>query len=88
MKLASDDVSGFWNPRPAPLESVLARIEQLSRKPEFALQREAAFTRSLKPYLEGGTGTVLRPLPHEVELATLALFCDYYPDDGQLTLIE
>ena len=30
----------------------------------------------------------LPALPEEAELANLSLFCDFYPDDGQLTLIE
>ena len=88
MKLASEQASGFWNPRPATLDATLTRLDQLSLKPEFAFQRELALTRFLKPYLEGGAGSVLAPLPHEVELATLSLFCDFYPEDGQLTLIE
>ena len=53
------------------------------------LQRELAHARTaLKPYLEGGAGRLVAPLEQEVELASLYLFCDYYPDDGQLTLIE
>jgi hypothetical protein len=88
MKLASEQASGFWNPRPPALEGVLARLDQLSLKPEFAFQRELALARFLKPYLESGAGRVLAPLPYEVELASLSLFCDFYPEDGQLTLIE
>ena len=30
----------------------------------------------------------LAPLPEEVELADLLLYADFYPEDGQLTLIE
>jgi hypothetical protein len=52
------------------------------------MQREVAFARALKSYLEGGTGRIVLPLEQEVELANLYLFCDYYPEDGQLTLIE
>jgi len=88
MKLASEQASGFWNPRPPSLDAVLARLDRLSLKPEFVLQRELALARALKPYLEGEAGRVLRPVPHEVELAALSLFCDFYPEDGQLTLIE
>ncbi|HEU4686380.1 MAG TPA: hypothetical protein VFS39_17870 [Nitrospira sp.] len=88
MKLGSDQDVGFWTPRPPSLEAVLTRIEQLSLKPEFAPQREIALARALKPYLAGDAGRLLAPLEQESELASLWLFCDYYPEDGQLTLIE
>jgi hypothetical protein len=88
MKLASEQAAGFWNSRPPSLDAVVARIERLSLKPEFSLQRELALARTLKPYLEGGTGRIIAPLPQEAELASLLLFCDFYPEDGQLTLIE
>ena len=70
------------------MDAVLARLESLSLKPEFALQREAALARALRPYLEGETGRLVAPLAQESELASLSLFCDFYPEDGQLTLIE
>ena len=79
---------GFYAPLAVSLESVLGRIDALSRKPEFELQRELALARALKPYMQGGGGGMLAALPQEVELATLWLFCDFYPEDGQLTLIE
>ena len=88
MKLASEEATGFWNSRPPSLEAVVARVERLSLKPEFSLQRELALARALKPYLEGGTGRIIAPLPQEADLASLLLFCDFYPEDGQLTLIE
>jgi hypothetical protein len=88
MKLASEQASGFWTPRPPSLEAVLARLELLSLKSEFALQRELALARALKPYLESGAGRIVAPLPQESELASFSLFCDFYPEDGQLTLIE
>ncbi len=88
MKLANEQAAGFLNPRPPTLDAVLVRIEQLSLKPAFALQREVALARALKPYLEGSAGRLIAPLPQETELAALSLFCDYYPEDGQLTLIE
>ncbi len=87
MKLANDR-QGFWTPRPASMDAVLARLESLSLKPGFALQRELALARALQPYLEGMTGRIVAPLPEESELASLILFCDFYPEDGQLTLIE
>ena len=88
MEHASDQAAGFWTPRPSSLDGVLLRLDNLSRKPELILQRELAHARALKPYLEGGAGRLVAPLEQEVELASLYLFCDYYPDDGQLTLIE
>ncbi|MGE3979100.1 MAG: hypothetical protein AB7F94_16190 [Nitrospira sp.] len=88
MKHASDQPAGFWTPRPSSLDGVLSRLDNLSRKPELMLQRELAHARALKPYVEGGAGRLVAPLEQEVELASLYLFCDYYPDDGQLTLIE
>ncbi|OQW32850.1 MAG: hypothetical protein A4E19_05715 [Nitrospira sp. SG-bin1] len=88
MKPANDRAAGFWTPRPPSLDGVLSRLESLSRRPEFGLQRELAQARALKPYLEGGAGRLVTPLEQEIELANLYLFCDYYPDDGQLTLIE
>ncbi len=88
MKPASEQATGFWTPRPAPLDALLARLERLSLKPEFRMQREVAYARALKSYLEGGAGRIVAPLEQEVELAKLYLFSDYYPEDGQLTLIE
>ncbi|MBH0202078.1 MAG: hypothetical protein HP496_07230 [Nitrospira sp.] len=88
MKRASELATGFWTPRPAPLDALLARLDRLSLKPEFQLQREVAFAHVLKSYVEGGVGRLVVPLRQEVELANLYLFCDYYPQDGQLTLIE
>jgi hypothetical protein len=40
------------------------------------------------PYLESGSRRLLSPLPQENELADLLLQADFYPQDGQLTLIE
>ncbi|ALA60215.1 hypothetical protein [Nitrospira moscoviensis] len=88
MKLANDRAAGFSLPLPPALELVIARLEALSVKPEFAAQREAALARALKPYLDGEAGGVLTPLPQEVDLAALILYCDVYPETGQLTLIE
>ena len=88
MKHVSDQTAGFWTSRPPSLEGVLARLDRLSRKPEFRLQREVAQARALKPYMEGEVGQLVVPLEQELYLAQLYLFCDYYPEDGQLTLIE
>ena len=88
MKHANEQTTGFWTPRPPALDAVLARIESLLLKPEFALQREIALARALRPYLEGMAGRLVAPLAQETELVTLCLLCDFYPEDGQLTLIE
>ncbi|MEK7350147.1 MAG: hypothetical protein AAB177_04695, partial [Nitrospirota bacterium] len=54
----------------------------------MAVQRQIAMRLALQPYLEGGVGGLLSPLPQETELANLLLYSDFYPQDGQLTLIE
>ena len=88
MNRVSEQAAGFWTPRSPSLDGLLARLERLSSKPGFRLQRELAHARALKPYGEGGVGRLVAPLEQEIELASLYLFCDYYPEDGQLTLIE
>jgi hypothetical protein len=88
MKLASERAAGFWPPRPPSLDAVLARLEALARQSTFALQREIALARMLRPYLGGGVGRIVVPLAQETDLADLSLLCDFYPEDGQLTLIE
>jgi hypothetical protein len=88
MNLANEQAAGFFVPMPVSLETVLARLDALSQQPEFAPQRELGLAQVLKPYLQDGVGRALAALPQETELATLWLFCDFYPEDGQLTLIE
>jgi hypothetical protein len=88
MKLGSDQAAGFWTSRPPSLDAVLGRLEALSLKPEFALQREIALARALRSYLGGIAGRLVPPLAQEAELANFFLLCDFYPEDGQLTLIE
>ncbi|NGZ03814.1 MAG: hypothetical protein CV090_12285 [Nitrospira sp. WS238] len=88
MKLGSERAAGFWTSRPPALEAVLVRLESLSRQPAFALQREIALARTLRPYLGGGVGRIVAPLAQETDLADLSVLCDFYPEDGQLTLIE
>jgi len=51
-------------------------------------QRQIGLSLALQPYLEGGAGALLSPLSQETELANLYLYADFYPQDGQLTLIE
>jgi len=88
MNLANEQAAGFFVPMPVSLETVLTRLDALSQQPEFVPQRELGLARVLKPYLQDGVSRALAALPQETELATLWLFCDFYPEDGQLTLIE
>ncbi|MCP9448676.1 MAG: hypothetical protein NNA21_01270 [Nitrospira sp.] len=88
MKLGSERAAGFFVPLPPSLVSVLARLDALSLKPGFSLQRELALARALKPYIGEGMSGVMMPLAQETELAGLFMICDFYPEDGQLSLIE
>ncbi|HET8721317.1 MAG TPA: hypothetical protein VFM24_04780 [Nitrospira sp.] len=88
MNLVNENTIGYSVPLAASLETLLARLDALSRKPEFELQRELALAQVLRPYVQNGAGGALPALAQEVELAQLWLFCDFYPTDGQLTLIE
>ncbi|HKO31718.1 MAG TPA: hypothetical protein VJU54_11300, partial [Nitrospiraceae bacterium] len=88
MKLANEATSGLWVPRVPSLDALLARLESLSLEPRVAGQRQIALRLALQPYFEGGTGALLSPLPQEAELANLFLYADFYPQDGQQTLIE
>ncbi len=88
MKLASETTAGLWVPLAPPLDSLLARLESLSSEPRVAAQRQIALGLALQPYFESGAGALLSPLPQETELADLILYADFYPQDGQLTLIE
>jgi hypothetical protein len=54
----------------------------------MAVQRQLALGFALQPYVERGGAALLSPLPEETELAKQILFADFYPQDGQLTLIE
>ena len=85
MKLANDQAS-LSVPRLPALDHLVTRLERLSFGPEYAVLRETVLARALKPYLEGSR--ILAPLAEEVDLATLILYCDVYPDTGQLSLIE
>lgn len=85
MKLASESQPGLWQPVPASLDVVLSRLGALSMAPTFLGQQRLAMSRALRPYVEGGG---LAPSPEETELAALWLYSDFYPEDGQLSLIE
>ena len=88
MKLASETTAGLWVPLVPSLDALLARLESLSLEPGLAAQRQIALGFALQPYLEGGAGSLLSPLPQETELANLLFYADFYPQDGQMTLIE
>jgi hypothetical protein len=88
MKLASETTAGLWVPLVPPLDTLIARLDILSSEPRMAGQRQIAMRLALQPYLEGGGGALLSPLPQETELANLLLYADFYPQDGQLSLIE
>ncbi|NJL16558.1 MAG: hypothetical protein HC938_04525, partial [Nitrospira sp.] len=45
MKLANEEAAGFRVACPPALERVIARLERLSLRPEFVLQRELALAR-------------------------------------------
>ncbi len=88
MKLANERVAGRSVPVTKDLDMLLSRLDRLSMSPGFAQQRRIAFGRGLQVYVELGNQLPLSPLPEEVELADLLLYADFYPEDGQLTLIE
>ncbi len=88
MKLVSESEAGLWQPVPASLDVVLSRLGALSMAPGFLGQQRLAMSRALRPYVEGGGEAPLAPSPEETELATLWVYSDFYPEDGQLSLIE
>ena len=88
MKLASETTAGLWVPLIPALDAVCARLESLALEPGLAAQRQIALRLALQPYREGHLRTLLSPLPQEAELANLLFYADFYPQDGQMTLIE
>lgn len=88
MKLASETTAGLDVTLPPSLDALLARLERLSLEPGFATQRQISLSLAFQPYLEGAARGLLLPLSQETELADLVLYADFYPQDGQLTLIE
>ena len=79
---------GRWISLDPALELLLDRLEALSLQQRFVVQRQRALEKALRIYIDPGTASLFSPLPEERELAQLYLFADYYPDDGQLSLIE
>ncbi len=75
-------------PIDAALQALVARLDAVSLEPGFLLQRQLALGRALRPYAEYGQRLPLPPLPEELALAMLYLYADFYPEDGQLSLVE
>lgn len=88
MKLANESTAGVWAPLPPGLDGLVARLETLSLGPMFAAERDRALRQALRPYFEFAGNAPLPPFAQEADLATLTIYADYYPQDGQLTLIE
>ena len=88
MKPENSRLRGFWAPAPPTLDAIIRRLETLSLGPQFVAQREVALGRALRTYLSHSGASPLTPLEQEVHLAELFLYADFYPEDGQLTLIE
>jgi hypothetical protein len=70
------------------LLALLTRLNGLAATPLFRVQQDTALSRALRPYLDYIKRGILSPLPEEIAQANLFLFADYFPEDGQLSLIE
>lgn len=70
------------------IRNLLVRLKAQSHELDFQLQREAALSLVLKPYLDPLTSQYLAPLPEEIALAEWYLYADYFPTDGHPSLIE
>ncbi|TAJ10525.1 MAG: hypothetical protein EPO61_01565 [Nitrospirae bacterium] len=70
------------------LASLLARLERVAQEPGFQLQRAAALGQALRPYAEYARMLPIAPLAEELALANLYVYADYFPTDGQLSLVE
>ena len=88
MKLANESTAGVWASLPPGLDGLMARLEALSLGPMFAAERDRALRQALRPYFEFAGNAPLPPFAQEADLATLTIYADYYPQDGQLTLVE
>ncbi|MBM4121262.1 MAG: hypothetical protein FJ249_01540 [Nitrospira sp.] len=72
----------------ASLQALYDRLEALSLEPGFLAQRQLALSRALRPYAEYRQRLPLQPFPEEAALAVLYLYADFYPEDGQFSLVE
>ena len=88
MKQESDSGVGDETLTRPALASLLARLQALALEPTFALPRQLALSRALRPYAEYEPRFGLSPLPEEAALAHFYLIADYLPEDGQPSLIE
>ena len=70
------------------LQALFTRLDAVSRHPMFQAQRDRAIGLVLRPYTDDSGRLRWMPLTEEMDLALLYLFADYFPDDGQLSLIE
>ena len=91
MKPASESPAASRNvaiPLDPSLAALLDRLGALSREPGFQAQLAAALGQALRPYAESACRLPILPLPEELALAELYLYADYFPTDGQLSLVE
>ncbi|MCC6139677.1 MAG: hypothetical protein IT389_03575 [Nitrospira sp.] len=88
MKLANESQAGISAPFPPGLDGLVARVAALSLSPQFSEERNRALSLALRFYVEAGETALLAPFAQEVDLAALTMYADYYPQNGQLTLIE
>ncbi len=88
MKLSSELTAGLWHSMPDSLAALAERLKALSLEPMFAGQRQVGLARALRLYMEQEGGGPLAPLPQEVELAEWYLCADFFPENGQLSLVE
>ena len=70
------------------LRALFTRLDVMSRHSMFQAQRDRAIGFVLRPYTDDSGQLRWMPLIEEMDLAFLYLFADYFPDDGQLSLIE
>ncbi len=70
------------------LRSLLVRLKDQSHRVDFQIQREAAISLVLRPYLDPITAQYLVPFPEEVEIAEGYLYADYLPTDSHPSLVE
>ena len=88
MPASGDQATDGWICVEPSLESLFGRLEGLSLEPGLRYQGQLALGRALQPYVGVGGPRFLAPLSEEVLLAKLYLYADFYPEDGQLSLIE
>jgi hypothetical protein len=87
MKRESKQMPGSFALAPG-LRALLTRLDTLSRHPLFQAQRDRALGLVLRSYTDARGRLRWTPMTEETDLALLYVFADYFPDDGQLSLIE